>query len=160
MHFNLSNKKALTLMEMIVVILVIAVLASLALPKYTSVMERMRSREGADILMAIYMAQKENHRETGNYHKANLAALNTDLDVTISTANHFSSIQTLHDTGNVSRGQLLELGGCGSVLVISRVTRTNQEYNLYVTEEGKVICTTSAPSCSGICQKMGFPQSW
>ena len=51
------NKKAFTLIEVLVVVLIIAVLASIALPKYEFVIEKTRAAQGIMMLDRIAKAQ-------------------------------------------------------------------------------------------------------
>lgn len=52
------NKKAFTLIELLVVTVIIAILATIALPKYKQVIERGNATEGMKIVNDVYGVQK------------------------------------------------------------------------------------------------------
>ena len=67
---HLQKQRGFTLTEIIVTIIIIGVLASLALPRFGGVFERVRASEGAHILTALLRAQKAYRVEFGVYSTA------------------------------------------------------------------------------------------
>ena len=61
------EQSAFTLIELIFAIVIIGVLASLAIPRYTYTMEKMRLAEGLQILETLRSAQDAYRTETGTY---------------------------------------------------------------------------------------------
>ncbi|MBL7198474.1 MAG: prepilin-type N-terminal cleavage/methylation domain-containing protein [Candidatus Omnitrophica bacterium] len=61
------NKKGFTLLELIIVIVVIGILASIALPRYMRVAERARATEAKSMLSAIRNAQARYHLQHLTY---------------------------------------------------------------------------------------------
>lgn len=53
-----SNKKGMTLIEMLVVVIIVAALAMLAYPSYLSTLEKARAKEGVTLLAHLLAAQE------------------------------------------------------------------------------------------------------
>lgn len=70
------NKKGLTLIELIIVMVVVAILAAIALPMYTGHMVRARRADAKVALEQLRAAQEMRRAEYGAYLN-NLAALQT-----------------------------------------------------------------------------------
>lgn len=60
------NKKGFTLLELLVVVLIIGILASIALPQYQKSVEKSRTAEAQTTLKAMFTAQQECVLRTGN----------------------------------------------------------------------------------------------
>lgn len=120
-----------SLLEVIVVIIIVGILASLALPRFFSNVERMRAEEGRRVLMDLLMAQKHYHLENGSYAE-NIGDL--DISYSIAPDNFFDP-----DDSDIS-----------SADPIARVRRRDGSYSLGVTEKGIFSCTGTADSCEVI----------
>jgi type II secretion system protein G len=64
---NTKNKKAFTLVELLVVVLIIGILAVIALPKYQLAVEKARAQEGILAIKFIRQAIERHQLTTGNY---------------------------------------------------------------------------------------------
>jgi len=89
----MCNKKGFTLIEIIVVLVIIALLAAVAIPNYTSMMVQGATKAAQNNLVSIYNAQQNYYFTNGSYCIAgcdNLADLNrpTNLNLNI-TDNNF-----------------------------------------------------------------------
>jgi len=81
----MPKKNGFTLLEIIVVIVIIGVVASLAIPRMTTTFERFRASEGVQILTALLHAQKAYFQENSAYtNDLNL------LDITIDNPEFFT----------------------------------------------------------------------
>ena len=82
---KLENKKSgFTLIEVMITVIVASVLTSLAIPRFTGALERVRVSEGVKILSALLQAQKVYQIENGYY-----ATFLSELDVEFSNAENF-----------------------------------------------------------------------
>ena len=139
-----KNKMAFTLTELMIVIIVIGVLASMALPQYTVSVERVRSAEGVNILESVLNSEQRWATDNGNTFTNNIA----NLDVTYSTFGNFSAIIASDFPG------ILPAPGVNSELVrIRRNAASPFDYTLHITATGTISCTGGSGS---ICTKMGF----
>jgi len=99
-------KKGYTLLELIIVVVVIGILASLAMPQYMKVTERAKAAEAKAILGAIRSSQYRQMAVNGTY-----ASSIDDLDLNISNPMYFENITVLpggncYDFGGKTSGCL------------------------------------------------------
>ena len=85
------SKKGINVVELMITILIISILASIAIPSYYGVVERMRRREAEANLKLLQAAVKIRNMESGNFISCN----NTDdcnnrLGLEISNSSYFS----------------------------------------------------------------------
>ena len=84
---NRSHKKAFTIIEVLLVVIVIGILASMALPKYIKTVERARAKDAERNLVAIHAANRIFFAETGVYWPNGgpgaLSDINTNLGLSI-----------------------------------------------------------------------------
>ena len=89
------NKKGFTLIEVLLVVLVVGVLASLAMPQYTKVVEKAKMSEAKTVLSAIRTAEGVYFMEFDEYTSD---MDNLDLDDAISDSDLFAYEITLSGT--------------------------------------------------------------
>ena len=126
--FSKKNKhvRGFTLTEIMVTIIIVGVLASLALPRFGGVLERVRAAEGVQILTALLGAQKVYEAENGNY-----SAVLADLDISIDRAENFN-IGTIVVQNNAAN--------------VAAITST-VGYVLSIDEDGFIGCVDGAVTC-------------
>lgn len=129
-----STKNGFTLLEIIIVVIIGAILASVAIPKYTGAVEKSRASEGTYILGTLLSAQERYFLEKGVF-----ASDRTKLDVEIPTPKNF-------DLPTVS-------AGCASGAECAALDRNNGAYSLSIDRDGDVSC---AETTAGACQQAGF----
>ncbi len=133
------KQNAFTLLELMLVIIIVSTLASLAIPKYTTTLEKARLGEGLQIIEALYKAQQAVLFETGGF--ANTLA---QLDVTIPAPNNFNPLNDANLTPPAPPAP------AGS---IATVTRTGS-YSLFVNAAGRITCVGGV---AGTCNRIGCP---
>lgn len=136
MHARYVNNKGFTFVEMIVVVIVIGVLITLALPNYRYVVEKTRSGEGLQLLESIRHAQLAYYYENDNTFANDL----DDLDIEIPTPVHFSGLtdSDIHSPGNFTDP-------------IGEVSRSSGDYDITISANGTINCTPVA-----FCAKLGL----
>lgn len=123
-----------TLLELIIVVIVIGILASIALPRYVRITEKGRASEGKSLLGAIRGAQMIYAAQNAKYSN-NLSLL--DLDFT--TAKYFTfSIPAAANTSALS----------DATAVIGIATRTTQDnpmgnYDINITMGGSFVASAN-----------------
>ena len=83
------NKKAFTLLELLVVILIIGILAAIALPQYKKAVYKAKFTQATLMLNSIYKAQQEYYAFHGEY-APNFSSLNMDLPPTNGTPMNYA----------------------------------------------------------------------
>lgn len=131
MQYSL-NKKAFTLLEIIMVLVVLAVIAALAFPRYDTTVERLRSKEGANLLPTILASQKRYELDNGT-PATNLS----QLDISIPGIEYFNA------------PQIQSVAGGGAT--IRRNGAAPKNYTLQINAGGTISCTGSI-----ICSKLGY----
>ena len=130
-------KKGFTLLELIIVVIIIGVLASLALPQYFKVVEKARVAEAVSILSVLRGSQVRYYTEWANY------TTNQDsLDANFSTGKFFS-ITPINTGGNIARATRNTSGLTGDF----------GAYNLSIDANGTMTCTNSTKN---ECPKLGY----
>lgn len=128
-----KNKSGFTLSEIITVIIIVGIIASLALPRFTGTFERMRAAEGIQMLTSLLGAQKTYRFERGAY-----ATDPTLLDVTIDRSSNFILPPTVANPADPVANP------------IARIRRSGANgYWLQINENGTITCTAGGnPSCA------------
>ena len=126
------RKRGFTLLELIIVIIVIGILASIALPRYMRVAERARAAEAKSMLSAIRSSQFRYAAQHNNF-----TATYANLDIESSPEKYFNY--------SASDG-VIKLPGFG-IFPIGIATRTSEEiggleqYTIAIDEDGDMELT-------------------
>jgi len=128
-------KKGFTLLELIVVVIIIAILASIALPQYIKVAEKARLAEGTHLLGLLRSSQIRYKAENDAY-ATDMTKL--DADYVPNPPNYFTVESPTIAT---------------EIAKVKRNTnkRSVGEYTLTITEGGTIACTPTAE-----CAKVGY----
>ncbi len=129
-----SRKSGFTLAEIMATLVIVGILASIAMPRYQTVVERTRSSEGIQIITALLGAQKRFALENNGNFSAVLGAL--DIDIPLSP--NFDPPQVFNEPTPPDAAVSID--------------RNDGSYTLSVDADGTISCTGDAL----LCQKMGY----
>ncbi|MFA6378648.1 MAG: prepilin-type N-terminal cleavage/methylation domain-containing protein [Candidatus Omnitrophota bacterium] len=131
---NLKNN-GFTLLEIVIVIIIVAILAAVGIPKYTGAVEKARASEGTYILGTLLSAQERYFLEN-NVFASNVA----DLDVQIPSPKSFNA-------PTIS-------AGCAAAATCASIKRNTNAYTLSINRDGVVSCAASGIPAN--CTLAGF----
>ena len=109
-------KKGFTLLELIIVVIIIGILVSMALPKFISVAEKARAAEGKGMIGSLRNAQLRYYAQNSKY-----TAAMADLDIAMTASTNFNDAVPTATSTNLayalrkSSGYTLSIGEGGSI---------------------------------------------
>ncbi len=124
-----------TLMEMIITMIILTVIVGLAIPSFVTTLEKFRSEEGKQILIALFGAQKRYSLDNAGAFTIDI----TDLDLEVRPSSLFNTPVALN-------------GLPGPDFYVAQITR-NGSYTLSIDVDGNIEC---AGGPAGLCSKLGF----
>ena len=131
--------KGFTLIELLVVVLIIGILSAVALPQYTTAVEKARSTEAVTLMGNMRHALERYRLQSTEWPTANSFA---DLDI------EFPDNKT--DAGIQTKNFSITFNTSGNGVVITAARVGSQGYNLYMAVnskgEAKRYCGTTAPT--------------
>ena len=128
--------KGFTLVELIIVVIIIGILASVGIPQYNKTMERSRISEASSILGALRGAQLRYKLENGSY-ATDPSTLDMDMPAYDGTANRGKFFE--YSIGTEALGI--------TATAIATAVRIGNQYTIKISDEGKVYCASA--DCSG-----------
>ncbi|MDD5080457.1 MAG: prepilin-type N-terminal cleavage/methylation domain-containing protein [Candidatus Omnitrophica bacterium] len=130
-------RKGFTLLELLVVVVVIAILAAVGLPKLLSVSDKAKMSEGIQIANAFRSAQM-------NYYALNeeYAATCADLDLDYSDTQYF----TVPTGTNCANTGAVTVSGKGDLADVT----------LVIDEDGNIACTATGAGHGTLCKIKGL----
>lgn len=134
-----NSNTGFTIIETVIVVIIIGVLVSLALPNFFYVHEKTKAAEGVQILESIRRAQWAYYYDDGGAQ--NFADDLADLDLEIPAPENFDVLDDTHilTTANPSEN-------------IAMVRRSTGLFQLYITADGDITCS----GAGSVCAKVGF----
>lgn len=132
-------KKGFTLLELIIVVIIIGILVSLAIPKFTGTVEKAKCAEALGVMDALKGAQMRYKAENGSY-TSNCLVASTDLDTSYTVPQYFTA------TGAV----------CNGVAGTIAMTRQDDGYTLTLNIDTNVISCAPGTSTSITCAAAGY----
>ncbi len=133
------GKKAFTLIELIFVVVIVGILATLAAPRFFHTVEKSRIAEATQILETLRNAQEVYKLEHDGAYAAALTDL--DVDVTTSPSRNFG-LPEVFDSPEPLASIERDAGG--------------YQYTLSIDTDGTVRCGGTV-SPTGICARLGCP---
>ena len=124
-------ERGYTLYELLFTIIIIGVIVSIALPRYTASIEKMRSAEGVQTLTAILNAEKMFYIDNNHTYTTDI----NQLDVEIPNSSIFSTPELQDDP---------------TALATVRRNDPNNAYYLTIDENGIITCTGDS------CPQLGY----
>ena len=140
----LRNKKGFTLAEIAITVVIIGVLASLAIPRMSFVIEKSKLSEGANIVSALLNAQIAHFYEKGVY-----ATTVAALDVTIPASNNFNAPVDADITETDTSLVTITRTG-GTYKLIGGLDPASNNETLFSCDD------TFVGATAGICKKLGM----
>jgi len=120
-----------TLVELIVTIMIIGAVTSVALPSYTTHIERVRASEGAQILTALLAAQSRYQIENNIYAGGGGTTDLTPLDISVPASANFNLPTIINNAAE-----------------LAKIVRTTNAYTLCINSTGVITCNGTAGVCS------------
>lgn len=127
------NKKAFTLLEIMIAMIALISILSISMIKYTHSVERTRLMEGLQILRSLAEVQMAYKMEHNNY-----SAVLADLYITIPALQYFNAPTVANN-----------------VTSIATIQRTDS-YTLTINSNNTISCAQGASADANICTKLGF----
>lgn len=135
------KKTGFTLLEVIVVIIILAILASIAIPRYTRALERSRAAEGTYVLGTILSSMERYFLENGDFPADGVLDVSTGLDIDPPALKYF-------DPANIKI-----LNACAPGSTCAQANRLTGNYSLEIDRDGTITCQ---PSGSQDCSDAGY----
>lgn len=137
--------KGFTLIELLVVVLIIGILSSIALPQYTTAVEKARSAEAVSLMASLRYAAERYRMQSGGFPGADMTVLDIELPGVTSAA-----------SGASTKNFTITSSGTGNgPFIITAERKTGSKYKLYtaVGSDGTAIrcCGSAAPTTATAC---------
>lgn len=140
----MKNNKGFTLMELLVVVFIIGILTSIAIPEYQKAVERSRSAEAQTILETLAKAEERYLMSNGAYTNEL-----SELDVTIPTSTKYFTMELTSEEGDFPFTAKM-------VRTIDGVaTSGNTKYELHISLDLNSINTRSCKGTEYMCRVIG-----
>ena len=148
----MSHKKAFTLIELVVMVLIVGVIAAISLPRYHFAVEKGRATKALVKLLSIADANRRYLLEHKTYNPDDILTLDVDIPGKIYT--YCSKVRKYDE--NFDYGT--QACRSASIAVVNRLPMGgDNSYYMYVTPEGKVYCVANADGSKAIkiCKALG-----
>ncbi len=146
-------------MEAIVVTVIITAASSFAFVKYQDYTQKIKNEEAEQALIAVYGAQLDYRRQTGNFYSGDQNDINNDLNVNIPFIPPYG-LRFFHTL------QAMDQSFCSpSINFVAGAVSLDNSYILAISNQGQIRCVSTALDADGnmtgtcgtsICKNMGY----
>lgn len=138
-------KKGFTLIEMVVVVIIMGILISIAIPRFQGAIEKSRTSEAMSFLGTLRLAYVNYYNVHGDWVAGFHNASYVDIE---GTPKHFG-------TPTVCCPNCI--GSFNEIAFLNRSTNTEfGRYVLSITIDGQIYCSPGAGSPADVCQRLGI----
>lgn len=146
-------KKGFTLIELLVVVLIIGILSAIALPQYTTAVEKARASEAITLMGNLRYAGERYRLQTGYFPGTDLSVLDIEMP---NTASNGTSASTKNFTITTSGGGSAANSSQSYVIKATRSSGTTYVLGTIVKTDGTATrCCGSAVSSTGCTAATG-----
>jgi prepilin-type N-terminal cleavage/methylation domain-containing protein len=155
-------RRGFTLLELLVVIIIIGILASLAIPQYTVITEKSRTAEALRLLPHLAEAQQRYALRYGVY-ASNIANLDVELPTVTGTplslqnVKYFAVILVNTATPGLDNNEVVAAMCRGPICNTNELPASFHSYAVRICESGKIICNNAAGDDE--CERLGLGPS-
>ncbi len=131
--FNRTTRfrRGFTMIEIIIVVVMLGILASIAIPQVLGPNERIRASEGTQVLSVLLGAQKRYALENSDNYATDIGT----LDVTIPHPNNFN-----------------DPGVANNAAALASIQRNDGTYTLSIDQNGFITCAPAGAACTAACK--------
>ena len=138
------NRFGFTLAEVMTALVIVGFLAAIAFPNYLRYVNRMKAKEGEELLMTLLGAEKRYYADNGAY-----TGTIGNLDVEVRPPQYFTPQVLVYDPTTMPHNEV------GLVTAKSGVGFQYQ-FGLVIDINGTVACDNLAAPIVAYCQSLGF----
>lgn len=147
------RSKGYTLMELMVSIVILGGMIAFAVPAFDIQQKKVKNQEATRALLALYDAQMDYARD--HFGTFAVAGQEGEMSVDIPVSDYFYPPVLSGADEDLSC-----YGESGTNVYLAKVDSRKDDYSLYITSDGRVVCQPCGDPTNVLCQKMGYNSDW